>query len=197
MKKPIVLVVLGPQGSGKSTQVERLAEKLNLKIFEAGSALRFQAKDNLEIRQQLSQGILVEDETMRSIIVEFIETNPSEGGYIFDGYPRDIGQFQGFTSLVRKYDWVTAGIFINLSDTSAKKRLANRYQLIEGKKVRRLDDKPEIVQKRLDTFKRETLPLKNLFQEKFNLLEIDGEPPVDGVTSQISSVVDNFLDVLD
>ncbi|MCR4277489.1 MAG: nucleoside monophosphate kinase [Candidatus Berkelbacteria bacterium] len=188
-----VFVMFGPQGSGKSTQVERLASKLNLKVFEAGEALRTRSQIDENIHLQLKQGILVADETMREIIEEFISDNTTKTGYVFDGYPRNVNQFEGFMSLVTKYHWEVVGIFINLSDESAKKRLSTRFQIIDGQKVFREDDKPEIVQNRLDTFKRETLPLKAKFLEVYNLLEIDGEPPVDTVTSEISEAVDRFL----
>ncbi|KKU42877.1 MAG: Adenylate kinase [Berkelbacteria bacterium GW2011_GWA2_46_7] len=161
-KKSTIFVVFGPQGSGKSTQVERLATRLDYKVFEAGEVLR---------------------------------KNSTTSSYIFDGYPRNLNQFDGFMKLVKKYDWQVAGIFINLSNESAKIRLSTRFQIIDGQKVMREDDKPDVVGHRLDVFKKETLPLKNKFKENYQLLEIDGEPPVDEVTTQISMTVDRFLDV--
>lgn len=192
-----VFVVFGPQGSGKSTQVERLATHLNLKVFEAGKALRTRAEVDENLHQQVKQGFLVADETMLQIVEEFISDNTTKNGYVFDGYPRNLTQFEGFKSLVTKYHWSVAGIFINLSDDSAKERLSTRFQIIDGQKVMREDDKPEVVQKRLDTFKRETLPLKAKFSKDYTLLEINGEPPVETVTSEITEAVNHFLNVTD
>lgn len=189
----LALVVFGPQGSGKSTQVERLAQSQRLVIFEAGEELRQRARDDIKIRDQITKGVLVEDEVMRTIIEEFIKIHPSQTGYIFDGYPRDLIQFQGFQTLVRKYGWHAIGIFINLSDESAKKRLSERYQIIDGKKIKRPDDNPDTVQKRLNTFRIETLPLKDNFSNDFELLEINGEPSVDEVTDQIRLAVDQIF----
>ena len=191
---PIVFVVFGPQGSGKSTQVARLAERQGLKVFEAGKALRERAEHDEKLRQEISVGILVSDEMMRTIVEAFVAENESENGYVFDGYPRDLRQFVGFESLVEQYHWRVAGIFINLTDESAKKRLSTRFEMVNGQKVVRADDTPEIVQKRLNTFKKETLPLKEQFSSHYQLLEIDGEPPVDDVTSLIDTAVDQFLD---
>lgn len=194
MKEPsTIFVVFGPQGSGKSTQVERLALRTSMKVFEAGKELRKRSVVDENLHRQVSQGILVADETMLEIVDEFISGNPSLKGYVFDGYPRNLNQFRGFESLVKKYGWQVAGIFINLSDESAKKRLETRFQIVDGQKITREDDKPEIVQKRLDTFKQETLPLKEKFGQIYKLLEIDGEPPMDTVTSEISEAVDQFL----
>ena len=188
-----IFVVFGPQGSGKSTQVERLAERASMKVFEAGKELRSRSVVDENLHRQVSQGILVADETMLEIVDQFISENPSPKGYVFDGYPRNLNQFKGFESLVKKYGWSVAGIFVNLSDESAKKRLETRFQIVDGQKITREDDKPEIVQKRLDTFKQETLPLKEKFGQIYKLLEIDGEPPMDTVTSEISEAVDRFL----
>ena len=191
--QPTVFVVFGPQGSGKSTQVARLAEKHDLKVFEAGKALRERAATDEKLRQEVTTGVLVSDDTMREIVESFIGSNPSAQGYVFDGYPRNLNQFTGFESLVEEHGWHVAGIFINLTDESAKKRISTRFQIVDGQKITREDDKPEIVQKRLDTFKAETLPLKASFGEKYKLLEIDGEPAIDDVTDQIVEAVDQFL----
>ena len=189
-----ILVVFGPQGSGKSTQVERLAKKLGLTIFEAGEVLRARAQVDEKIHQTLQQGELVSDETMLGIIDEFIAEHQSASGYVFDGYPRNRDQFNDFLTIATNSRARTAGIFINLSDASAKQRLAGRFTLVDGKRVTREDDQPDIVQKRLETFKSETLPLKELFAQNFELLEIDGEPSVDEVTKEIDEAVGKFLD---
>lgn len=197
-KEPLLIfVVFGPQGSGKSTQVERLAEKLSLKVFEAGEVLRARAEVDEKIHQILKQGTLVSDETMLEIIDEFMAEHNSTIGYVFDGYPRNEDQFNGFIKIMSPLDARVAGLFINLSDSSAKTRLANRFTIVDGQQVRREDDQPDIVQKRLDTFKAETLPLKELFAQNFELLEIDGEPSVDEVTEEIDAAVNKFLDVRD
>ncbi|SRR3989344_328567 len=194
-KKSTIFVVFGPQGSGKSTQVERLATRLDYKVFEAGEVLRKRAVIDEDLHQKIKQGVLVSDETMLDIVDQYILENSTTSSYIFDGYPRNLNQFDGFMKLVKKYDWQVAGIFINLSNESAKIRLSTRFQIIDGQKVMREDDKPDVVGHRLDVFKKETLPLKNKFKENYQLLEIDGEPPVDEVTTQISMTVDRFLDV--
>lgn len=193
----LIFVVFGPQGSGKSTQVERLAKKLGLKIFEAGEVLRSRAKTDQKVRQILKQGTLVSDKTMLEIIDKFMTEDISPVGYVFDGFPRNQDQFNDFIKIMTPLGVRVAGIFINLSDSSAKSRLASRFTIVDGHQVRREDDQPDIVQKRLDTFRAETLPLKKLFAQHFNLLEIDGEPPVDRVTEEIDSSVDEFLNVRD
>jgi len=183
---PLVFVVFGPQGSGKSTQVERLAAKFGLNILEAGEVLRHRAKTDAHLLELVNSGTLVSDEVMTEIVEEEIEKFDHQRGVVFDGYPRDITQFNGFKMLADRYQWQVIAIFINLSDETAQARLKGRFQLVDGQKVTREDDQPAIVQKRLDTFRRETLPLKRLFNDAYQLIEIDGEPPIDAVTAEIN-----------
>ena len=191
--KKLIFVVFGPQGCGKSTQVARLAESQKLQIIEAGAVLRQMAFGDVAIHRAVSRGKLIPDAKMLEIVETEIQNSQNPVGYIFDGYPRDIGQFKDFQALAHKYDWLVAGIFINLSDESAKTRLASRYTLVNGQRVVRDDDSPQVVEKRLQTFKEVTLPLKARFKSEFTLLEIDGEPTVDEVTAEIDEAVNRFL----
>ena len=194
-QKKLVFVVFGPQGCGKSTQVARLAEAQKLRVFEAGEVLRQMSLGDEEIHKAVSQGKLISAVKMLEIVKSEIESKHDLVGYIFDGYPRDAGQFSDFETLARQNNWLVAGIFINLSDESAKTRLASRYSLVNGKRIVRQDDLPQVVQKRLRTFREVTLPLKAKFKEEFTLLAIDGEPTVDEVTAEINDAVDRFLGV--
>lgn len=182
----LAVVMFGPQGSGKSTQVKRLAEHLGLIIYEAGAQLRERSKIDYVLHQQVSTGVLVSDQTMLDLTRDFLGNHTLAKGIVFDGYPRTIAQCQGFKQLIDHYTWRVLAIYISLADESAKKRLAGRFQLINGEKVYREDDKPEVVAKRLETFKSQTLPIKNWFEKNYKLLTIDGEPSVDEVTSAIN-----------
>lgn len=192
-KKPTVFAVFGPQGCGKSTQVGLLAQRSQLVVFETGKVLREKAVLNIDLRRNISQGFFIADEAALELVDKFIIEHSSPNGYVLDGFPRNLKQFNYLVSLSKKYNWSVAGIFIDLSDESSKKRLATRWQVVNGKRIVREDDKPEIVQKRLETFRRETLPLRERFEEVFTLLKIDGEPPVDEVTAQINTATDQFL----
>lgn len=185
-------VIFGPQGSGKSTQVELLARHLNFEVFEAGQVLRQRSANNESLHHQLTEGVLVSDEVIFNIANSYIKEHNAPG-YIFDGYPRNLDQCIGFQRLVTAHQWQAAAIFINLSDESAKTRLSTRYEMVGGKKVIREDDKPEIVEKRLDTFKQQTLPIKEWFRTNYRLLEIDGEPSIETVATEVNDAVNIFL----
>ncbi len=195
VSSPTVFVVFGSQGSGKSTQVNRLADRLKLTVFEAGQVLRERAKLDGKLDRQINQGVLVANVTMEGIVDNFVDEHRNINGYILDGYPRNISQFNDLITLSGKHNWRVAGIFVNISDMAAKLRLSTRFQLVNGQRLARKDDKPEIVQRRLNTFRKETLPLKDKFKQRFELMEIDGEPSVDDVTAQIDLAVNRFLNV--
>ncbi|MEK7171091.1 MAG: nucleoside monophosphate kinase [Patescibacteria group bacterium] len=188
-----VLIVFGPQGSGKSTQVKHLAQKYNLKVFEAGAKLRELSIVDENIHQQITSGQLVSNQILRQLVEDYVSQLPSDQGIIFDGYPRNQQQCQDFKELVEKYDWQVTLIYIHLSDKSAKSRLSMRFQLIDGKKIYREDDKPEIVERRLVTFRKETLPVKDWLAEHYRSIEIDGEPAVDAVTDQINRALEPII----
>lgn len=190
----LAIVVFGPQGSGKSTQVERLAGQFGLEVFETGAVLRRRAETDEALREQLSQGTLVSDEMMLEIVESELTTFDSPKGFVFDSYPRNLAEFDDFARLAKRLHWHVIGLFINLSDQSAKDRLKKRFSIVDGQKTFREDDQPEIVQKRLDIFKAETLPLKDKFKDEFVIIEINGEPAVDIVTAEINRSLSTLID---
>jgi len=171
-----VFIVFGPQGSGKSTQVNLLSSKYHLTIFEAGDQLRQKAKIDENLHQTIIKGRLVADDQMIKLIDEFISNNPSGNGYIFDGYPRNVEQSKGFLRLANENHWYVTVIYFNISDETAKKRLAGRFTVVNERKLYREDDQPEIVEKRLKLFKKVTLPIKSFLAKDFDLIEINAEP---------------------
>lgn len=190
--KPKIFVVFGCQGSGKSTQVARLAAKNMLTVFEAGKELRDRAQHDPKIHSFTSSGQLVPDEVMLEIVNDFLHDHPSSHGYVFDGYPRNLNQNEGFQSLAELHHWQPIAVHIVISDETAKDRLANRFTIVNGQKVHREDDTPAIVQKRLNVFKDQTLPVIKLFAQNYRLVEVDGEPPVDEVTTHMFDAVDTL-----
>ena len=94
------LVLLGPPGSGKGTQAERIAEEFNLKVFSTGDILRQLAKEETplgrKIKEILRRGELVPEEIMAEILADFLSKVGREG-ILFDGYPRNLAQAKNLT----------------------------------------------------------------------------------------------------
>lgn len=203
----MILIILGPQGSGKGTQAQILAEKLGLYCFDAGSFLRELAKKDLKINKIIDKGILVEDDIMFTLVTDFFEKNTKNlDNIIFDGYPRSVKQYKLLKNwLLEKGLSFNKAIFLDLSEEETIRRLSARrtcsacgrvYNLITnppdgdfcecgGSLVQRDDDNPESIKNRLQYFWETTRPLINLLDEEGILIKIDGAKPIEAISQEI------------
>lgn len=173
-------VFLGVQGSGKSTQAEIVAEKLNLPYIEMGQLFRDKKEANDEdakkIRETIDRGYLVPDELATSTLLQRLAKPDCEKGYVLDGYPRNEAQFAALDKDIDK-------VFnIEVSDDEAIKRL-----LLRG----RHDDTREALQKRMGWHHSETEPLLSKFREMGILEEVDGERTIEEIAQDIEERVNN------
>ncbi len=165
--------MVGPVGSGKSTQAQLLADKLGLPIISAGNLLRNLAATDTEmgriVNEAIHHGKLVEDHVVVSVIKTAIDEVETKG-LISDGYPRTIEQLELFDP---HYDQV---FFLSLSDEEVKKRLLHRH---------RQDDKPEIIETRLKEYYGHTLAIVKYYKDQGILIDIPANQTIDQVANQI------------
>ena len=205
---PPTVIVLGSQGSGKTTQAELLAKTFGFALFGAGDVLRQIAQEDTELGRRLRQtinveGRLVEPELISKLIKEKIATVPKDRGLILDGYPRSLTQyelFKNFSPETGRDDYQV--VLIELSDEEAVKRLTKRVACencdavyIEGstekcaecggRLVRRPDDTPTAIRVRLQSFYSETMPMIRAMEADGKVLRIDGALPIDEVHRRI------------
>ncbi len=134
------LIFFGPPGSGKGTQADMLAKKLNLPIVSPGELLRHEEDSNTAIGRKIKpiidSGKLVPDEIIEKIILKCFKRFSGRAGIIFDGYPRKKAQLDFLMKKLGKIagrpacrqgrqDYVRA-ILINVSDAEVKRRLGGR-----------------------------------------------------------------------
>ncbi len=90
------LILLGPPGSGKGTQGERLQEDLDLPYYATGDILRAAVKEGTDVgvkaKEYMDRGDLVPDEVLIGIIAERLESGEANHGFILDGFPRTVVQ---------------------------------------------------------------------------------------------------------
>jgi len=216
-KKPLVIIILGPAGSGKGTQAKLVAKKFGLEYFGSGDALRvrqkvgdFTAKKLIKV---MGRGELVPSFVISKLWIDKLEKFKQKAkfnGLVCDGSPRKILEAKLFDEALNWYDWQEKAkvIFINISRKESFHRLTKRRQckkcgriipwLGEFKKLKkcdncggeliiRADDKPEAIRKRLEEFKNEVIPVIKHYREQGKLIEINGEQSIEDVFEEILS----------
>jgi adenylate kinase len=206
------LVLLGPPGSGKGTQGERLNEDLRLPYYATGDILRGAVRDETELgksaKAYMDRGDLVPDEVIVGVIAERIDSEEARDGFILDGFPRTTPQAEALDAKLSELGReVTAVLLIDVSDEEVVKRLGGRRTCeanghvfhvdfnppkeegvcdIDGSKlIVRDDDKPEVIGKRLATYHEKTEPLVTYYDDRGVLRRVDGERDPDEVTEEL------------
>src|SRR6186997_2077357 len=196
------LVLLGPPGSGKGTQGERLNEDLRLPYYATGDILRAAVRDETEIglaaKEYMDRGDLVPDEVIVGVIAERIDSSEALDGFILDGFPRTTPQAEALDAKLRELGRaVTAVLLIDVSDDEVVRRLGGRRTCAANGHVFHVefeppaqegvrdDDKPEVIRKRLQTYHEKTEPLVAYYDHRNVLRRIPGEAPPDEVAEGI------------
>ena len=190
MKK---VVLLGPPGSGKGTQSKFLVEKFGFIQISTGDLLRdqVQQKDSSmgkEISDIMNNGELVPDEIVIKLIIGKI-TIFKEKNIIFDGFPRNINQAKVLDESLEKISVsLDKAIFINVDYEILKERIISRINESDDEN-KRSDDNVQTLVKRIDVYKKNTLPIVEYYKEKGILTEINGMLKIEEVSQQILKII--------
>ena len=207
------IILLGPPGAGKGTQAEVISKKLSIPHITTGDILREAIRNDTPLGKQAKKimdlGKLVSDEIILGIIKERVSKEDCKMGFLFDGFPRTIGQADGLKNLNINIDLV---LEISLSDEVIISRMSGRrihlssgrsYHIefnppkVEGKDdlsgedlIQREDDKPTTVLARLEVYKNQTNPLINYYrkaEKKLDLkfVKVDGSNSPKEVSKEI------------
>jgi adenylate kinase len=211
------LILLGPPGSGKGTQGERLQEDFRLPYYATGDILRAAVKEGTEIGKQakefMDRGDLVPDEVIIGVIAERLQQVEAADGFILDGFPRTVPQAEALDSKMNELQReMTAAILIDVSEEEVLRRLGGRrtceenpghiYHIefdppkeegvcdIEGSKlIVRDDDKPDVIKNRLQQYREKTEPLVDYYEERGILNHVAGEQSPDEVEERIHALL--------
>lgn len=181
-KSSMTVVLLGPPGSGKSTQAEKIAAEFSLTPLSSGDMLRKEAKTGSplgkRIETAMNAGELVSDDIVNQLIADRFANASS--GFILDGYPRTIAQAKFLDRLLADRKMPGPVILnITLPEAEIIARLASRG---------RPDDKPETVRERIQVYERETKPLLDYYASG-NLHNIDGVGTPEQVYERVRSAL--------
>jgi adenylate kinase len=206
------LVLLGPPGSGKGTQGERLQEDLRLPYYATGDILRAAVRDETELgrtaKEYMDRGDLVPDEVIVGVIVERIDSSEAADGFILDGFPRTEPQAEALAARLAELGRALTGVLlIDVDDDEVIRRLGGRRTCEENGHVFHVefnpperegvcdldgsplivrdDDKPEVIRHRLDQYHAKTEPLVDYYDGQSLLRRIDGTATPDEVGEEI------------
>jgi adenylate kinase len=179
-KRPRI-VLLGPPGAGKGTQAELLAGQLGVPAISTGDMLRQAVASGTELGGKvqgiMASGALVDDATMADVVKDRLANADARQGFLLDGYPRTLPQAQTLEGILtgagRELDAV---LCVEVPEEELVRRAVLRA---------RADDSEEVVRERLRVYREKTEPLIGYYRERGLLYPIDGNLPVDKVTSQM------------
>ena len=188
------IVLLGAPGSGKGTQATLLVEELGLPHISTGELLRSAVKAGTELGLQakvvMDRGELVSNEIMLGLIEERLSQADVGGGFILDGYPRNIVQAEALDVLLdRLVQPVDEALQIDVNVDMVVARIAKRAAA-EG----RSDDTEETVRKRMEVYAAQTAPVVDYYGNKGVLSRVLGEGSIDEVFQRIKGVLQMRLD---
>ncbi|MEX2108623.1 MAG: adenylate kinase [Solirubrobacterales bacterium] len=206
------LVLLGPPGSGKGTQGERLQEDLQLPYYATGDILRAAVRDETELgrlaKEFMDRGDLVPDDVIVGAIGERLSSPEAADGFILDGFPRTVPQAEALAEKVSELGKeLTAVLLVDAGDEEVQRRLGGRRTCAEGghvfhvdfnppekegvcdvdgsELIVRDDDKPDVIRHRLDQYHEKTEPLIDFYDHQSLLRRIDGSLAPDEVGDEI------------
>jgi adenylate kinase len=189
------LILLGPPGSGKGTQAQRLVHKHNIVQFSTGEMLRaaVAAQTPVGIKAQgiMASGGLVPDEIVIGIISDRMDQPDAANGFILDGFPRTVPQAQALDDLLKKKHMkLDAVIELRVNESALLQRVETRVAEMRarGEEVR-IDDTPEVLTKRLASYRALTEPLIHYYSERRKLLTVDGMMTIEHVTREINRIL--------
>jgi len=200
------LIILGAPGAGKGTQSEKISAKYDIPQISTGEILRNAISNGTELglaaKSYMDAGQLVPDDVVIGIVRDFLASDKCKNGFILDGFPRSIPQAEALDAMGVKIDVVLS---IEVADEKIVKRMSGRrvcplcgasYHTeykpsSKGEQcdkcgadlIIRKDDNPDTVKARLETYHKQTEPLKGYYSAKGKLTEIEGQEEVEDTTA--------------
>ncbi|MGM4922949.1 adenylate kinase [Tardiphaga sp. 804_B3_N1_9] len=193
------LILLGPPGAGKGTQAHRLVERHNIVQLSTGDMLRAavaaETEVGLKAKDIMAAGGLVPDDIVIGIISDRIELPDAANGFILDGFPRTVPQAEALDALLKsKGLHLDAAVELRVNESALLQRVEARVaQMMERGETVRIDDTPEVLSKRLASYRTSTEPLVHYYSEKRKLVTIDGMMTIEEVTAEINRVLAAIL----
>jgi adenylate kinase len=189
------LILLGPPGAGKGTQAQRLVHRYSIVQLSTGEMLRAavaaETPVGLRAKDIMASGSLVPDEIVVGIISDRLDQPDMKNGFILDGFPRTVPQAEALDELLKKkHIKLDAVVELRVNESALLSRVETRVAEMRarGEDVR-IDDTPEVLSKRLASYRALTEPLIHYYSERRKLLTVDGMMTIEHVTREINRIL--------
>jgi adenylate kinase len=182
------IIFVGPPGSGKGTQAERLAAHLNVLHLSTGEMLREavaqRTPEALAAKPYMDRGDLVPDEIILAMVNWRLGQPDCVAGCLLDGFPRTLPQAEALDKLLAAGRLPLAGVLeLHVDEEELVQRMIHRG---------RSDDRPEVIRQRMETYRQQTAPLLNYYRQQGLLHTIDATGDPDEIFSRVKAVVDQL-----
>ena len=183
------LILFGPPAAGKGTQAKKLVAERGFIQLSTGDMLRAAVASGSElgnkVKSILESGALVSDEIVIALIDEQLDANKGAAGFIYDGFPRTVGQAEALDELLKaRGEAVDCVIRLVVDEEALLARVTKRFEE-QGRK----DDNPATFSVRLEKYNADTAPLVPIYAERGILREVDGMAAIDEVSAGIEAAL--------
>ena len=185
------IVLFGPPGSGKGTQAAKLVAKYNLVHLSTGDIFRAYKKSETELgklaRSYMDKGQLVPDDVTVDVLRTEADKYADVKGFIFDGFPRTTFQAEELDKyMASRNTSITLMLSLDVNEEELKRRLLER-----GKESGRPDDQnPEVIQKRIDVYNKETAPAKEFYTQQNKYRAVNGVGAIEEIFNSLCKEID-------
>jgi len=184
------ILLLGPQGSGKGTQAERISRTYGIPHIATGDMLRAAMAAGTELGRKVKPiydaGELVPDDLMIDLIRERLSQPDAEDGFVLDGFPRTLQQAEALDDMLLELGSPLDVVFdLQIDEPTTVQRLLDR-----ARKEGRSDDTPEAIAKRLQLFRDATLPVIEHYRAQGKFVGVHAGGTVNEVFNEIQEALE-------
>lgn len=183
------MLIIGPPGSGKGTQAERISERLGVVPISTGDIFRANVKGGtplgIEARKYMDNGDFVPDSVTNKMVSDRLSKSDVENGFLLDGYPRTTDQVGYLDGILAKGE---EKLDVVLQLTADDEELLHRL-LGRAKETGRSDDNEAVIRHRLDLYHEQTEAVVATYAERGILTQVDGAGPINEVTDRVMQAI--------
>ncbi|MBE4720364.1 adenylate kinase [Pseudarthrobacter sp. AB1] len=187
------MLIMGPPGSGKGTQAERISERLGVVAISTGDIFRANVKGGtplgLEARKYMDNGDFVPDSVTNEMVRNRLSQDDAKEGFLLDGYPRTVAQVDYLDGILAAGEQ-KLGVVLQL--TAVDEELVSRL-LGRARETGRSDDNESVIRHRLDLYHQQTEAVVARYAGRGILAEVDGMGGIEEVTDSVMGRIDDVL----